>query len=80
MFLKNDKLSIRGGKAAFPYTLDELAQGSIAVRLTIGTGLTWCTDALPRTSGSPPSSAQFDRPGKFAAIDPVLSATCPPLP
>lgn len=80
VYLRNDKISIRGGKAAFGYTLDELAQGSIAVRLTLGTGVTWCTDALPRTSGSPPSSASYDRPGRFVSVNPILPASCPALP
>jgi hypothetical protein len=80
VYLKNDKISIRGGKAAFGYTLDELAQGSIAVRLTLGTGITWCTNALPRTSGSPPSSANYDRPGRFVSLNPILPVSCPALP
>lgn len=81
VYVKRHKVSIRGGKLAWGYTLDEPSQGTIAVRLTLGTGVTYCTDAVPRTSGTPPSSAKFDRPGKFQAKRLQLAPeTCPALP
>jgi len=81
VWVRGHKISIRGGKAAWDYTLDEPSQGAIAVRLTLGTGITYCSLGLPRISGTPPSSARSDRPGRFsAAIDQVASDSCPPLP
>ena len=81
VYAKGTKVSVRGGKAAWGYTLDEASQGAIAVRLTLGTGVTWCTLALPRTSGSPPSSASYDRPNKFQAQRlQSPPADCPALP
>lgn len=81
VYVKGHKISVRGGKDAWPYTLDELSQGSIAVRLTLGTDITYCSDALPRTSGDPPSSASYDHAGKFQARPQQLApTTCPPLP
>jgi hypothetical protein len=67
VYVKRHKISIRGGKGLWGYTLDEPSQGSIAVQLTLGTGVVWCSDAQPRTSGDPPSSLAYDRPNKFQA-------------
>jgi hypothetical protein len=81
VYVKGPKLSVRGGKAQWLYTLDEPSQGSIAVRLTLGTEVTYCSLALPRVSGSPPSSAAYDHVNKFQATR--LQAApddCPPLP
>jgi len=63
--LKNHRIVIRGGRAAFGYTLDEAAQGSVALRLRLGSGNIWCTDA-----GAP----KTDRAGKFK----VKNAPAPP--
>jgi len=81
LYVKGPKLSMRGGKTQWLYTLDEPSQGAIAVRLTLGTAVTYCSLALPRVSGSPPSSASYDRVNKFQAIR-VQAAPddCPPLP
>jgi hypothetical protein len=81
VYVKGTKLSVRGGKAEWLYTLDEPSQGSIAVRLTLGTAATYCSVAMPRVSGSPPSSAAYDRPNKFqAARLQAAPGDCPPLP
>src|SRR5262249_31719567 len=34
--VKEDSITVRGGKAAFAYTLDEPAQGAVALRLQLG--------------------------------------------
>jgi hypothetical protein len=52
-----DSISIRGGKSNLSYTLNEAAQGRVAVRLLLGTGAGWCADAPAKTSGNPPSTA-----------------------
>ena len=81
VYVKGHKVSIRGGKNSWGYTLDEPAQGRIAVRLTLGTSITWCSDAEPGTSGDPPSAAAYDRAGKFQARRlQVAPDACPPLP
>ncbi len=79
VWIKGTKISIRGGKALWGYTLDEPSQGMIGLRLTLGTGITWCTEAAPSVSGSPPSP--YDRPGVFKA-ERIQDApiACPPLP
>jgi DNA-binding beta-propeller fold protein YncE len=66
--LKNHRLVIRGGRAAFGYTLDEAAQGSVALRLRLGTGNSWCTDA-----GAP----KTDRAGKFKVKNAPAPPACP---
>jgi hypothetical protein len=59
--LRADRITVKG---VVDYSLDEPAQGRIAVR--VYTGLTyWCGEAAAKVGGNPPSSAKFDRPGKF---------------
>lgn len=76
VYVKGPKISVRGGKNLWPYTLDEASQGAIAVRLTLGSDLTWCSVALP----APPTS-ENDQPNKFRALrlQPAPD-DCPPLP
>ena len=79
--LKNDSLTIRGGKANWSYTLDEPAQGRIAVRLTLNTGAGWCADAPAKLTGNPPSYASTDKQDKFIAQPSTPAPTsCPALP
>jgi hypothetical protein len=75
--LKADSLKVKGFSF---YTLDEAAQGRVAVKLLMG-DLAWCADAPAKASGNPPSTAKNDRPGKFTAQPktPAPSA-CPPEP
>jgi DNA-binding beta-propeller fold protein YncE len=81
VLLKTDAITLRGGKSGFGYSLDEPAQGTVAVRLSLGSA-TWCTAAPARSRGIPPSTAPYDRPGRFdgaprsepPAICPVPSA------
>jgi hypothetical protein len=70
--VKSHRIVIRGGRAPFTYTLDEAAQGSVAIRLTLGTGVTWCADA-----GRPPF-VETDRAGRFeTAPGAPVPAACP---
>jgi hypothetical protein len=59
--LRTDKVLVKG---VVNYTLDEPAQGSIAVRL-ITLPTLWCGNTAARTGGTPPSTAKSDRAGKF---------------
>jgi hypothetical protein len=74
VWLKGTKLTVRGGKQHWGYTLDEPSQGRIAIRMSLGTGVTYCADV-------PPASVASDRPGRFLgqprAPHPL---TCPPVP
>ena len=70
--VKNHRIVVRGGKAAFGYTLDEATQGSVAMRLQLGAGDIWCAEA-----GRPPSTPKIDRPGKFQAKSAPPPAACP---
>jgi YVTN family beta-propeller protein len=79
--VRADRVSIRGGRALWTYTLDEQAQGRVAVRLSLGDATGWCADAPARTRGNPPSSAKFDHPGRFvAARQAPPPPACPPVP
>jgi YVTN family beta-propeller protein len=74
ILVKGDKITIRGGRAAFAYSLDEAQQGAVAVVLRLGTDLGWCASAPAKTRGVPPSSADSDQPGRFVGA----SKTPPP--
>jgi DNA-binding beta-propeller fold protein YncE len=80
--VKNDLITVRGGKDGWGYTLDEPAQGRIAVRLSFGTTLDWCADAPAKASGRPPTTAANDRQDKFVAAaktPPPSSCPIPPM-
>jgi hypothetical protein len=49
LVVRQDRIALKGGKASWPYTLDEPAQGRIAVRLTLGSGPT----VVCRSAGPP---------------------------
>ena len=70
--VKSHRIVVHGGKAAFGYTLDEAAQGSVALRLQLGSGNVWCAEA-----GRPPSTPRVDRPGKFQAKAAPAPSACP---
>lgn len=75
VFVKQDHLWVNAGKTGFGYTLDEPSQGAMAVRLTLGTGVTWCASAVPKVPAS-----RYDRPGKFFATHADAPAACSPVP
>jgi lysophospholipase L1-like esterase len=76
--LAADKITLKAGGAAFDYSLDEPSQGAIAVRLSLGGG-SWCASAPAKTSGTPPSTAKSDLPGKFVGRkNAPAPAVCPP--
>ncbi len=79
--VQGDRITVRGGGAAFGYTLDEPAQGRVALRLRLGATEGWCADAPAQQKGNPPSTAKTDRPGLFKG-QPKTPAppVCPPVP
>lgn len=75
VFVKPDKIFVRGGKTNWTYVLGPAPQGTVAVRLTLGTGTTWCAAA----SFKPPSSTN-DTPAKFVGLKGSVPTSCPTIP
>ena len=79
--VKLESISVKGGRANWAYTLNELAQGRVALRLRLGDGPIWCAEAPGKLSGSPPSTARNDLPGKFNGQgNSPTPVACPPTP
>jgi hypothetical protein len=79
--VKADQIIVKGGKDGWTYTLDELEQERVAVRLRFGSADGWCADAPAQAKGNPPSTEKSDRPGRFTAEPKSPApAACPPLP
>jgi len=79
VMVKADRIQVKGGKANWSYTLDEDAQGRVAVRLTLGSGAAWCAETTARVSGVPPTSAASDHQDAFTAQPKSPApAVCPP--
>ncbi len=71
--IKRDLLKVSGGGASWGYSLDEPTQGQVAVRVTAGSGPTWCAVA-----GTPPFVPRRDEPGRYqAASKTPPPAACP---
>ena len=60
-----DTLEARGGGEAFGYTLDRSGQGTIAVRVQLGTAAPWCAETAARATGLPPTTARNDTVDRF---------------
>ena len=78
--MKPDSLTIKGGKALFDYSLDEPAQGRVAVQVKLGTGTggrLYCAEAPAKLSGNPPTTAKNGRVDKFVGEPSSLATTCP---
>jgi hypothetical protein len=74
--VKADKILVKGGGASFGYSLDEASQGSVALRLRLGTALPWCAEA-----GAAPNPPRIDQTDRFQAKPKTPApAVCPPLP
>ena len=63
---KPDQITFKGGKALWPYTLNEPSQGRVAVAFITGNTF-YCSDAPAKATGNPPSTATTDRVDKFVA-------------
>ncbi len=76
-----DRLGVVGGGVQLTYSLDEPAQGSVALRLQLGAQRPWCVNVPAKTSGSPPSTTASDHPGKFLGQKVTIpTAVCPTAP
>jgi hypothetical protein len=76
IYLKSPKITLKGGKAAWGYSLDEPSQGLLAVQLTLGSAVTWCSVAEPEFP-----SEKWDVPDRFRAVAAgPPPASCPPIP
>jgi hypothetical protein len=74
--VRPDKLIVRGGGSGWGYTLNEDAQGSVALRLRLGSGPTWCAEG-----GRSPFPAIVDQQDRFAANPQTPApALCPTVP
>lgn len=71
IIVKPDSILVKGGKAAWTYSLNEPSQGHVAVRLLLG-NVGWCTDAAPKSPAS-----NYDRVDRFVAAPAVAPAICP---
>ena len=79
--VKLNEITLKGGKDGWMYTLDERAQGSVAVRLRLGDTDGWCASDGARAKGNPPSTANFDRPDLFkGAPNAPAPQVCPAVP
>ena len=73
-------MSIKGGKTLFAYSLDEPAQGRVAVQLKLGAGTggrLYCAEAPAKLSGNPPTTVKNARVDKFVGEPNALSPVCP---
>ena len=74
--VQKDRVKVGGRGAGWTYTLDEASQGSIALRLTLGNGATWCAE-----SGRAPYPARIDTVDRFVGAPKTPPpAVCPALP
>ena len=74
--VRTNLITVKGGKAAWNYTLNEPQQGTVAVRLTLGTAQGWCAAAPAKLPAS--TNDKIDRfVGAPKAGAPV---SCPPTP
>jgi hypothetical protein len=81
IIVKADGITVKGGKDTWSYTLKEPRQGSVAVRLRLGSMDGWCTDAPALAQGKPPSTAKSDRPDLFKSErNAPAPAACPAIP
>jgi hypothetical protein len=75
IYVRPNKIYIEGEGSLLGYTLDEAAQGRVGVRLTLGTGVTFCIESVPRTPATVHDVVDIFRGATTAA-----PAVCPPLP
>ena len=74
IYVRPDKIYIRSS-GALPYTLDEPMQGQVAVRITRGTGVTWCAEGVARSPAD-----RYDHLDYFLSGEQDAPSVCPPLP
>jgi hypothetical protein len=74
--IAHDKLTLRGGRANWAYTLDEPYQAQVALRLVLGNTAGWCTSTYHNNNRS---GRVLDYPGRFVGT-PLITPppTCLP--
>jgi hypothetical protein len=70
--VRPDHLYVRGGGSAFAFTLDEPRQGTMAVRLQLGTAAPWCAEV--------PAKSSDDTVGRFVGEPKTAPPEQCPLP
>jgi len=73
VFVKTDKLFVVGGRTDWTYVLSTTPQGGVAVRLDVGTGVSWCSEAPAKTPAT-----IYDTPAKFVGVKGSIPALCAP--
>jgi hypothetical protein len=79
VIVRKDRVVIRAGGSGWPFTLDEARQGTLAVRLQLGTAVPWCSVVPAATTGLPPSPASNDMVGRFLGLPNAPAAEQCPL-
>ena len=73
-------LTVRGVGGAL-FSLAGAPQGSVAVRVRLGSEVEFCAAASAKPSGNPPSTARNDSTSRFVGVPQTPApAVCPPLP
>jgi hypothetical protein len=81
IIVEADRITLRGGKSGWGYSLNEPQQGRVALRLQLGTDPGWCAETPATARGNPPSTTNSDRPGLFSARHgSAAPALCPASP
>ena len=75
VFVKPDKLFVSGGKTNWTYLLGPLPQGTVAVRLALGTDEGWCIEAPAKAPAS-----SYDTPARFVGEKGATPTACTPVP
>lgn len=57
--VRGDRLTLKGGKAAFGYALGPAPQGRVALRLALGSDRPWCAEAPARPGASGDTAERF---------------------
>jgi hypothetical protein len=79
--VQDGKLTLKGGGASWGYALTNPPQGSVAVRVQLGSQPAFCAVFPAKTSGKPPSSTSWDKLDKFVGMpNAPAPASCPPVP
>src|SRR5262249_25171235 len=73
--VRGDRITLKGGKAAFGYALGPAPQGRVALRLALGSDRPWCTEAPARPGASSDTAERFVGQPKTPP-----PAVCPPVP
>ena len=80
MQVTSRSLTMRGSGGAL-FSLAQAPQGSVAVRVRLGSEVEFCAAASAKPRGNPPSTARSDTTSRFVGTpNTPAPAVCPPLP